>query len=271
MYSRSDLLSEQELLDFAKRYTAAWCSQDAASVAACYSPGASLTINDRVPAVGRTAIRETAQGFMTAFPDMQVVMDEIAQNKDQDGRAVYRWTLTGTNTGPGGTGRRVRISGYEEWKTSDGLIAESHGYFDGVDYQRQLVQIRTLPNHKEQTLDKHRVSFTVSLAINADKFNEFESTAQEMVAGSRKEPGTLGYDFYLSADRTKCRLLEHYADADAVLAHMTGPVVRELVPKMLEFSMVTGFEVYGDPGVKASEVLAGFGAEIFHMWQALGR
>jgi hypothetical protein len=45
----------------------------------------------------------------------------------------------GTNTGPGGTGHRVRFSGYGEWKFGeDGLIAESQGHFDDPDYQRQL-------------------------------------------------------------------------------------------------------------------------------------
>ena len=49
------------------------------------------------------------------------------------------WTLTGTNTGSGGTGKRVRISGYELWKIdSDGLIAESKGHFDSAEYERQL-------------------------------------------------------------------------------------------------------------------------------------
>jgi len=51
----------------------------------------------------------------------------------------YRWTLTGTNTGPGGTGRRVRIGGYEEWTIgADGLIARSLGHFDEAEYRRQL-------------------------------------------------------------------------------------------------------------------------------------
>ncbi|MBZ5612244.1 MAG: ester cyclase [Acidobacteriia bacterium] len=125
-----------DLLDFAKRYTAAWCSQDSASVAACYAPNGSLRINDDPPAVGRNAIAEAAQGFMTAFPDLQVVMDDIHA---QGGRAVYHWTLTGANTGPGGTGQRVRISGFEVWRIgADGLIAESQGRFDRAEYQRQL-------------------------------------------------------------------------------------------------------------------------------------
>jgi len=63
-------------------------------------------------------------------------MDEAI---DLGEHAIYRWTLTGTNTGPGGTGRPVRISGYEQWRFSrDGLIAVSAGRFDADSYQRQL-------------------------------------------------------------------------------------------------------------------------------------
>jgi hypothetical protein len=124
------------LRDFAKRYTAAWCSHDAASVAAFYSPGGSLTINRGIPAVGRAAITAAAQSFMTAFPDLKVHLDDVLVKAEL---AVYRWTLDGTNTGPGGTGHRVRISGFEEWKMGqDGLIAESEGHFDEGSYQRQL-------------------------------------------------------------------------------------------------------------------------------------
>jgi len=73
---------------------------------------------------------------MTTFPDMVVAMDDVSLEGDH---AVYRWTLTGTNAGPGGTGKAVRISGYEEWTFDlNGLIAESNGHFDEAEYQRQL-------------------------------------------------------------------------------------------------------------------------------------
>jgi hypothetical protein len=53
--------------------------------------------------------------------------------------AEYHWTLIGTNTGPGGTGRPVRISGFELWEIGpDGLIVKSLGTFDAEEYQRQL-------------------------------------------------------------------------------------------------------------------------------------
>lgn len=121
---------------FATRYTAAWCSQHAPSVAAFYAQNGSLKINQGIPSVGRKAITEAVQVFMTAFPDLIVRMDRLGVD---EGRVTYHWTLSGTNTGPGGTGKAVRISGYEEWRFSDnGLVAESRGHFDEADYQAQL-------------------------------------------------------------------------------------------------------------------------------------
>ena len=129
-------MDSAQLKSFGARYTAAWCSQNAGSVAAFFSAAGSLQINNGAPSVGRTAITAAAQGFMTAFPDMVVTMDGVDLQGD---RATYRWTLTGTNTGPGGSGKAVRISGYEEWRLgADGLIAESKGHFDEADYKRQL-------------------------------------------------------------------------------------------------------------------------------------
>jgi hypothetical protein len=124
------------LKEFGTQYTAAWCSQHAARVAAFFAKTGSLQINDGTPSAGRTAITAAAQGFMSAFPDMVVTMDSVGL---EGGRPVYRWTLIGTNTGPGGSGKPVRISGYEEWTfDADGLIAESKGHFDEADYNRQI-------------------------------------------------------------------------------------------------------------------------------------
>jgi quinol monooxygenase YgiN len=120
-------------------------------------------------------------------------------------------------------------------------------------------------------MDKNLVYFAVDLAITDGKLDQFESVAQEMIAGTRKEPGALAYEWFLSADRKRCLLLETYADANAVLAHCTGSVVRGLVPKMLEASSIKSFEVYGDPGPEAAKILAGVGAEIFPLWHGLGR
>ena len=134
--SEEGLMDSSKVNQFATRYTAAWCSQHAASVASFFAEQGSLKINDGAPAIGRDAITSSAQGFMTAFPDLVVKMDRLAVIGT---KTEYHWTLTGTNTGPGGTGKFVRISGFEEWRLGpDGLIADSIGHFDAADYQRQL-------------------------------------------------------------------------------------------------------------------------------------
>jgi hypothetical protein len=157
-----------ELIDFAKRYAEAWRSKNPDIVAAFFAENGSLTVNDGPLAVGRAAIAEIARGFMHDFPDMTVTFDKLERSTPHGGRsscdAVFDWTLTGTNTGPGGTGNRVRISGYELWKIDNGaggsratwtgkpervdeqggesinkeLITESKGHFDSAEYERQL-------------------------------------------------------------------------------------------------------------------------------------
>ncbi len=125
-----------KLTEFATRYAKAWCSQNPEKVAAFYAENGSLSVNDGPPAVGRAAIAEIAQGFMRTFPDMVVSFDKL---EPQSNATAFHWTLTGTNTGPGGTRKRVRISGYELWQfDNDGLIGNSKGHFDSAEYERQL-------------------------------------------------------------------------------------------------------------------------------------
>ncbi len=125
-----------DMKQFAVRYAAAWCSQDPVQVAAFFAENASLTINGGTPNVGRSGIADAARSFMTGYPDMVVEMDSIDRVGDKH---RFRWTFTGTHTGPGGTGRKVRISGYEEWTIGkDGLVAASLGHYDQADWDRQL-------------------------------------------------------------------------------------------------------------------------------------
>ena len=124
------MISDQ-LQKFATRYAKAWCSQDPEKVAGFFAERGSISINNGPPAAGRAAIAKEAEAFMTTFPDMVVTFDRLEPRGDA---VAFHWTLIGTNTGPGGTGNSVRISGYELWKIdNDGLIAESEGHFDSVD------------------------------------------------------------------------------------------------------------------------------------------
>lgn len=130
------LMDKNYLIEFAKKYAAAWCSQKPELVAEFFSGDGSLKVNDSPPANGREAITDVAKSFMTAFPDMIVTFDEL---KFKPEGAEFHWTLKGTNTGDGGTGKKVNISGYELWKFGENkLIKESIGSFDAEEYERQL-------------------------------------------------------------------------------------------------------------------------------------
>src|SRR5262249_14038079 len=130
------LIKQTDLIDLGNRYAAAWSSQEPALLASFYAQTGSLMVNGAAPSVGRAAITETARSFMTAFPDMVVKMTQMEQRGDH---AVFHWLWTGTNTGPGGTGKSVRMVGYEEWTIDrNGRITESKGHYDDAEYQRQL-------------------------------------------------------------------------------------------------------------------------------------
>jgi predicted ester cyclase len=126
------------LTEFAQHYAEAWCSHHPEKVASFFAENGSLRVNGGRTAVGRAAIAEIAREFMRDFPDMIVTFDKL---EPQGERPTFHWTLTGTNSGPAGAGKRVRISGYELWQIGDdGLIAQSEGHFDNAEYERQLKQ-----------------------------------------------------------------------------------------------------------------------------------
>lgn len=125
------------LIAFAKRYASAWCSQNPEAVAAFYAEDGVITVNGGAPAIGRVGVAMSAKGFMTAFPDLIVTFDSL---KNTPSGVEFHWTLMGTNSGPGGTGKKVKISGHELWLFGeDGLVKKSIGSFDDEEYNRQVM------------------------------------------------------------------------------------------------------------------------------------
>jgi quinol monooxygenase YgiN len=116
-----------------------------------------------------------------------------------------------------------------------------------------------------------RIRLLVDLNLHEGKFAEFETVIKKMVAVSEREPGTLAYHFVLSADRSRCRLVEGYTDAAAITAHFAGPAVQQLVPQMMQVATPTRMEIYGDPGPQVASMAAAFGAEFFSSWEGFDR
>lgn len=108
-----------------------------------------------------------------------------------------------------------------------------------------------------------QVYFHLNLKIHEGQMGTFRKIADEMTKLTKTESGALGYEWYVSADGTHCRLVETYADEAAVMAHVTGIAVRELLPQLLQVSTITSFGVYGNPGAQGAAALTAAGAEIF--------
>lgn len=116
----------------ADAYTAAWNTGKPDAVAAFFAPEGSITINAGEPWLGRGGVAAMATGFMTDIPDLRLVNDGV---RSAGNHHVYLWTFSGTHAA---SGKRVKVSGWEEWDiASGGLIAISRGWFDADDYQNQ--------------------------------------------------------------------------------------------------------------------------------------
>jgi quinol monooxygenase YgiN len=115
------------------------------------------------------------------------------------------------------------------------------------------------------------VRLTVNLTVNEGQLGAFKSVAQAMTEGSKAEPGTLGYEWFSSADNKRHRLVETYVDAAAIEAHFTGAVVQQMVPKLAAVCSVDALEIYGDPGAKVAEMAGGFGGVVYQYWLGINR
>lgn len=114
-------------------YTAAWNSGSAEAVASFYAEDGGIVINRGTPWEGRAGVRAMAEGFFADVPDLNLTCDGLRVAGDH---VVYLWTFTGHHSE---TRKPLRITGWEEWDMDvDGKVAASLGWFDAVDYARQV-------------------------------------------------------------------------------------------------------------------------------------
>jgi quinol monooxygenase YgiN len=67
-------------------------------------------------------------------------------------------------------------------------------------------------------------------AIAPENRERFKATVSELTGLAASEEGTLEYSYYLTPDETRCLVVETYASAEALVAHMgnLGQVVGAL-------------------------------------------
>ena len=101
-------LDPADIRKMAEGYTQAWCRRSSEAVASFFEENATSIINAGTPTIGRPAIADAMGAFFNDFPDLVLRMDDLRSGGNQ---AIFLLTLEGTNSGPGGTGKFVRIVG----------------------------------------------------------------------------------------------------------------------------------------------------------------
>ena len=103
--------------------------------------------------------------------------------------------------------------------------------------------------------------------IHDGKSEEFKAlVAQGLAIVREQDTGTRQYDWYFSADQSRCVLHETYASSAAVLEHIGH--VGATLGALLAISDLT-LEVFGDPSAELQEAVKGFAPQVFSFYQGL--
>ena len=118
----------------------------------------------------------------------------------------------------------------------------------------------------------NQIQFRAEFTVQEGKIEEYKKLVQEMSrVVEANEPDTLGYQFYLNRDETKCIVYETYADSEAVFAHINGVASKTILPKIFNVSRIRKFEVFGNPSEELQKVLATFSPQTYNLFSGFSR
>lgn len=98
--------------------------------------------------------------------------------------------------------------------------------------------------------------WVLEVAILPGQLDNFRAVAKDLIAATQSEPGTLNYEWNLSADGTVCHIYERYRDSAALLTHVQS--FAPFAERFLQACRLARFDVYGSPNEEAKAALADF-------------
>jgi quinol monooxygenase YgiN len=114
------------------------------------------------------------------------------------------------------------------------------------------------------------IRVVIEYSVKEGKIDEFKRLAKDVVEKSEaNESRMLAYEWYLSADRSKCALLQTLAGSDAIMAHLGN--VGDLLGPLHETVQITGFNVYGNPSSEVREAYRQFNPQYFARFRGFAR
>ena len=109
------------------------------------------------------------------------------------------------------------------------------------------------------------ISWLVELAVKPGQLDNFRALTGEMVEFSRREPGVLGYDRFVSEDGKLVYACERYADSAAALDHLQT-FEKKFSYRLLGMVDRRRFTVFGTPTDELKRRLDRFGATYLRLF-----
>lgn len=103
------------------------------------------------------------------------------------------------------------------------------------------------------------ISWRVELRVKPGQLGNFQTLTGEMVVVTRREPGVLSYQRFVSEDGTTIHIYERYVDSGAAIAHL-GAFAKRFSDRFSAMVERKAFTVFGYPSAELKAVLDGFNA-----------
>jgi steroid delta-isomerase-like uncharacterized protein len=114
-----------------KELFATWHAHDVAGVVAC--------ISENCNGGGKEGIRRELEIFFTAFPDLEITLEDIlAEGNKVATRVTMRGTQQGSLMGIPATGKSVVMKANHLFTLENGLIISRYGQMDRLELMQQL-------------------------------------------------------------------------------------------------------------------------------------
>jgi quinol monooxygenase YgiN len=97
--------------------------------------------------------------------------------------------------------------------------------------------------------------------IKAGEIEQLKTLMAEMVSTTEAdEPGTVNYEWFVSADESTCHIYERYADSAALMRHL-GNFGEKFAKRFMSILQPSRMMVYGEPTDEVIAALSGLNAE----------
>jgi quinol monooxygenase YgiN len=110
------------------------------------------------------------------------------------------------------------------------------------------------PGPKETIIVSEQVYWLLEVGILPGQLENFRTIVRELIASAKAEPGTLNYEWNLSADETVCHVYERYQNSAAVMTH--GHNFRAFAERFFQSCHLNYFHLYGAASDEVKAALA---------------